>query len=503
MNDKRTAKHRVNSLTDYDGKMPPHDGDIEKATLGALILDSSIIDRFIGEFSPSLFYYEEHRQVAECIVQLVGRNSRVDLLTIKNELKRLNYDVHIGAVSQWTNQVASTSRFEYHFRILQDNSLKRNFIQINSESLRKSFDNTEDIYKVIIDHQSKIENAYKHIGVNNLSKVGEIHKRIINESYQVVQEGKKSGVPSGLEQVDNVTNGWQKSDLIILAGRPGMGKTAFAISALMHPCLAEKKPIAVFSCEMSEEQLVGRMQSYLSEINVGSIVRKQLNLEEIQIIQDKAFVLEDAPIFIDDTPALSLIELKSKARRLKKEHNIEMIIIDYLQLMRSGLDTKNREQEIAEISRGLKAIAKELDIPVIALSQLSRSVETRGGDKKPQLSDLRESGQIEQDADMVLFCYRPEYYEIDSYEVGGREFDADGLFLLLISKHRNGELGEIPLKFIKTQAKVVSYNHSHNHFGNKNQNSTFVQINREQPQSNLNNFRNESFDRNESDAVPF
>jgi replicative DNA helicase len=233
----------------------------------------------------------------------------------------------------------------------------------------------------------------------------------------------------------------------------------------------------------------------MSGINVGRIVRKQLTKDEIVDIQGDAFQLEDAPLFIDDTASITLSELKAKARRLHKEEGIRLIVIDYLQLMRSGIQTFSRENEIAEISRGLKALAKELDIPIIALSQLSRGVESRGGDKKPQLSDLRESGQIEQDADMVLFCYRPEYYSIENYEVGDRSFDSHGLFLLLINKHRNGELGEIPLKFIHEQAKVTNLDFDNNYFDGTDKINTFVQDNAEtnKHSSVLTNMRNNDF----------
>ena len=267
----------------------------------------------------------------------------------------------------------------------------------------------------------------------------------------------------------------------------------------MNPAIEKKIPIGIFSLEMSSEQLVSRMQSLLSEVNVGRIVKKQLNMDEIQSIQRNAFVLNDAPLYIDDTPNISLLDLKGKARKLVKEHGVQMIIVDYLQLMRSGVKTNSREHEIAEISRGLKGIAKELSIPVLALSQLSRAVESRGGDKKPQLSDLRESGQIEQDADMVMFCYRPEYYGIETYEVGDTEFDTHGLFMLLISKHRNGELGEIPLKFIHAQTKLTNLIITPNYVNSNNINSTFVQ----RPSSVMNSISNESTFEEYDERTPF
>jgi replicative DNA helicase len=259
-----------------------------------------------------------------------------------------------------------------------------------------------------------------------------------------------------LERIDNLTNGWQKSDLIIIAGRPAMGKTALAMNLALSPAVNDDKAVLVFSLEMSKEQLVGRLESLLSEIDVSRIIKKQLKEEEIVDLDNKCAPLYKCPIYIDDTPNISLLELKSKARKMHLENKIELIVIDYLQLMRSGYRVGNREQEIAEISRGLKSLAKELNVPVIALSQLSRVVESRA-DKKPLLSDLRESGQIEQDADMVVFCYRPEYYEIETYDIGSEQLNTDGLFMLIWAKHRNGELGEVPLTFIKSCTKVINY----------------------------------------------
>jgi len=496
-------KEKKFTLESYNDKLPPSDFEIEEMVLGTILVNSSVLDNFIGEFKPSLFFNDIHIKIATSIIQLCSKNIGVDLVTVKNECRNLGYEIHISNIVNLTNRVGSSARFEFHFRILQENAIRRDTIQVLSDALRRSFENNEDVFKIIIETQTQLENTFKSVSASNLNKVGVVHKQILESAWKVVFEGKKSGVPSGLRLLDNVTNGWQSSDLIILAGRPSMGKTACAISMVMHPAIQENIPIAIFSLEMSSEQLVGRMQSFMSGINVGRIVRKQLTKDEIVDIQGDAFKLEDAPLFIDDTASITLGELKAKARRLHKEEGIKLIVIDYLQLMRSGLNTFSRENEIAEISRGLKALAKELSIPIIALSQLSRSVEGRGGDKKPQLSDLRESGQIEQDADMVLFCYRPEYYNIENYEVGDRTFDAHGLFMLLINKHRNGELGEIPLQFIHEQAKVTNLDLDRNNFGNKNISSTFVQHNQNtnQVSSVLGSIRNEDFDGN--NETPF
>jgi replicative DNA helicase len=335
--------------------------------------------------------------------------------------------------------------------------------------------------------QGNIKKDYRNIS--------SVMQEAINEIDELRgKEGGLTGIPSGFSKLDRVTSGFQKSDLIIIAARPGMGKTAFVLSVARNACLSNTetpRAVAIFSLEMSSKQLANRMISAEAEIESDKLKKGILADHEWQQLNSKIAKLSEAPIFIDDTPAISVFELRAKCRRLKQQNNIQMIIIDYLQLMRgddSNNKNGNREQEVSYISRSLKALAKELNIPVIALSQLSRLVESRS-DKKPMLSDLRESGQIEQDADMVIFCYRPEYYGIETYEVGAETFQCHGLMMLLIAKHRNGGLGEIPLKFIHEQAKIADYNSSENNYNviqsntennykqnedNSNNNTTFV-----------------------------
>jgi len=363
-------------------------------------------------------------------------------------------------ISSLTNRISSTANIDFHFKFLQEYALKRLMIQTCSKGIRNSYDSQVDVFDLVGGIQNDTEKALKGVLTYEIDKVGDIHNGIIEKSKELVETGIQSGVPTGLTLVDNVTNGWQDSDLIILAGRPSMGKTAAAISMALYPALKQNIGVGIFSLEMSSAQLTSRMQSILSGVNVGRIVKKQLTLEEIEKVDILAKELQYAPIYLDDTPNISIQDFRAKARKMVKEFGCRMIIVDYLQLMRSGMKTHSREHEIAEISKALKAVAKDLEIPVIALSQLSRAVESRGGDKKPLLSDLRESGQIEQDADMVCFCYRPEYYDIDNYEVGNEHFNTDGLFMLLVSKHRNGELGEIPLRFIHEQTKLENYSNS-------------------------------------------
>jgi replicative DNA helicase len=441
------------------GKTTPQARDLEEAVLGAIMLESYVAENIIAELSEDLFYSDANKKICKAILELSRLNKPIDILTVTNQLKQDGtLDICGGAyyIVELTNRVATAANVEFHLRILQQEALRRKLISVCTMAVKMSYDSTEDVFDVHAKTLTDLESSVAELLKYHSEDVGSIHKKILEQSERILEKGISSGVQSGLRMLDNVTNGWQKSDLIIVAGRPGMGKTAIAVSVVMHPSIYRKKPTAFFSLEMSKEQLVSRMQSNLSKVDVSRIVKKQMSKMEIDKVRDDCHPLEDAPIYIDDSPNISMIDLKSKSRKLVRDMGVELIVIDYLQLMRSGLNIQNREQEIAEISRGLKGLAKELKIPIIALSQLSRTVESRS-DKKPMLSDLRESGQIEQDADMVIFCYRPEYYAIETYEVGGEQFASEGLFMCIVAKHRNGELGEIPLRFIGNQTKVTNY----------------------------------------------
>ena len=455
------------------GYEPPQDNTLEEIVLGSIIIDKYAIDKVIADFNAGLFFTDHHRKIAETILKLYSENTTVDLLTVVQSLKKEGVLEQVGGytyISLLTSKVGSTANLETHLKLLQEYALKRNLIEVSSEITRRCFMEDEDVFDVFAEAQANLDLSIKSVINYKVERVSSVHQELIKESIRVLDSKENSGIPTGLRRLDNVTNGFQKSDLIILAGRPSMGKTAVALSMVVFPCLEKNIPIAVFSLEMSSSQLVGRLQSNLSNVNVSKIVKKQLTIDEINQISKKAQGLATAPLFIDDTANISVLDLKGKCRKLVKEQGVQMVIIDYLQLMRSGVKTQSREQEIAEISRGLKIIAKELNIPIIALSQLSRAVEQRGGDKRPSLSDLRESGQIEQDADMVMFCYRPEYYGFTETMIGDREFDAKGLFMLIVAKHRNGELGEIPLQFIGDLAKITNLDD-----GFSNKSNTFVQ----------------------------
>jgi len=468
-------KKRISEIElDIDYSKIPNAEEVEKSVLATILVNSDLIDKIIKDFTINLFFNNSNKTIAKSILKLYKENKVIDLITIVTELKKNNELTIIGGASYISNLTSNIVRYdniEYHIKILQQEYLRRSLIKIGKDAINKSFDSAEDIFDSFNEIQKNIDESIKKVVNYEIKKVGEIHNEIMKQSLHVLNSGQKSGVPSGLKMLDNVTNGWQGSDLIILAGRPGMGKTSAVVCMAMNPAIEQNIPIAIFSLEMSAEQLVSRMESTVSGINVSKIVKKQLSNDEILKIDSMASNLKKSPIFIDDTPSISLLELKGKSRKLQREHGVKLIVIDYLQLMKSGQKTQSRELEIAEISRGLKALAKELNIPIIALSQLSRSVEQRGNDKKPMLSDLRESGSIEQDADMVLFCYRPEYYNIDNYEVGNELFDTKGLFMLLIAKHRNGELGEIPLRFIHEQTKIINY------YENNKPNNNYLEIN--------------------------
>ena len=362
-------------------------------------------------------------------------------------------------LAELTNRVASAANIEYHARIVAQKYIQRELIRVSGMIVQEAFEDTTDVFQLL----DKAEQNLFNIAENNLRKNGEeisgvIMKEIksIGERMQRATEGNVlTGVGTGFRDLDKMTSGWQKSDLIIIAARPGMGKTSFTLALARNSAVELQKPVAFFSLEMSTGQLVQRLISMETELSADKLRKGTLEHHEYKQLTTKIDKLKSAQIIIDDTPALNVFELRAKCRRYKERFGIEMIIIDYLQLMTGGTDGKtnfNREQEISQISRSLKTIAKELNVPVIALSQLNRSVETRGGMKRPQLSDLRESGAIEQDADIVIFLYRAEYYKIDQDEAGD---PTRGIGEVIIAKHRNGELGTVKTKFIGQYAKFA------------------------------------------------
>ena len=437
------------------GKVPPQATDLEVAVLGALMLERDALTEVVDLLSPDSFYVESHQKIYAAIQRLFEGGHPVDLLTVTEELKKSGELEMVGGaffVSELTNKISSSAHSEFHARIISQKHIQRELIKVSSEIIKDAYEDTTDVFELL----DKAEKNLFSIAEKNLRQGGENMQSILKKAIKSIdelrnQEEGLTGIPSGFMNLDRVTSGWQKSDLVILAARPAMGKTAFVLSAARNAAVDFNRGVAVFSLEMSSIQLVNRLIASESQIPMEKLKKGQLASHEWEQLNHRVGKLSQSPLFIDDSPALNIFELRAKCRRLKSQHDIQMIIIDYLQLMSGGDSTKgNREQEIAAISRGLKMIAKELEVPVIALSQLSRAVETRGGDKRPMLSDLRESGSIEQDADMVIFLYRPEYYGITEDMDGN---STEGVGEVMIAKHRNGALENVPLKFVGKYAK--------------------------------------------------
>lgn len=451
------SKLFARDISESLGKLPPQALDLEEAILGALMLEKNALTAVVEFLRPEHFYSEQHKEIYTAIVDLFKASEPVDMRTVVAQLRKSAKLELVGGayyIAELTSKVSSAANIEYHSRIIIELAIKRDLIQIASQIHHESYEDTTDVFELL----DKAEQNIFKISDSNLRKNYDSMKSLMFQATQEIQEKRNhkdglTGIPSGFSRLDRVTSGWQKAELIIIAARPGMGKTAFVVSALRNAAVDFNFPVALFSLEMASLQLVNRLISAEAELDSEKIKKGNLADFEWQQMVHKTKRLSSAPIFIDDTPALSILELRAKCRRLKAEHNIQLIVIDYLQLMK-GEASGNREQEIASISRALKGIAKELNVPVIALSQLSRGVETRGGDKRPQLSDLRESGSIEQDADIVMFLYRPEYYKISVDEEG---MPTQGMAEVIIAKHRNGSLENVKLKFIGKYTKFADY----------------------------------------------
>ena len=439
------------------GKLPPQAIDLEEAVLGSMLLEKDAVNTVIDILQGKSFYKDSHQKIFEVIKDLFGKSEPIDILTVTNELKQKGELELVGGpyyITQLTNRVASAANVEFHARIISQKFIQRELIRISTEIITDAYDETTDVFALL----DKAESGLFGVTEGNIRKNYDSMSELVRNAIKQIesakgQEGSVTGVPSGFTDLDRMTAGWQPSDLVILAARPAMGKTAFALTLARNAAIDFQKPVAVFSLEMASIQLVTRLISGESELSSHKLRNGNLRNDEIEQIHAKIGGLTEAPIFIDDTPAISVFELRAKARRLKSQHNIQLLLVDYLQLMTAGGDGKgggNREQEISTISRSLKSIAKELNIPVIALSQLSRAVESRGGDRRPQLSDLRESGSIEQDADMVIFINRPEYYGLTEDEDGNSTI---GVANIIIAKHRNGAVGDVQLKFTSELAK--------------------------------------------------
>lgn len=436
------------SLFAGTGKVPPQAVEFEESVLGALMLESDSYLQISEILKPEYFYKEEHGKIYAAIEKLSSKQKPIDINTVSQQLKiDKELDV-VGGPSYLvylTNRIASTAHIEFHARIIAQKYTQRELIRIGAEMQKRGFEDVEDVQEML----DKAEQSLFELTTGNVKKEVQSMAQVVSEAYSKLLDAKDRddgivGVASGFTALDNLTLGWQPSDLVIIAARPAMGKTAFVLSMAKNMAVDMKIPVAFFTLEMSSVQLVNRIISSTAEVPSASLKSGRINEVQWANITNNINVLENAPMFIDETPALSISEFRSKIKRLKKQHDIQIAIIDYLQLMSAGTNMQSREQEVSTISRNLKAIAKEVNIPIIALSQLSRNVEQRGGDKRPQLSDLRESGAIEQDADMVIFIHRPEYYGFKTDEAGNSLI---GVAEIIVAKHRNGAVDDVRLQF--------------------------------------------------------
>ena len=434
------------------GKIPPQAIDLEEAVIGAMLIDKKGVDEVIDILQPEAFYKEANQHVFSAIHELFETSEPIDLLTVSARLRKMGLLEKVGGdfyLVQLSKKVSTSAHIEFHARIILQKFIQRSLIKISNEIIDNAYKESIDVFDLLDEAESKLYDVTQ----GNIKKSSESAQNLVIQAKKRIEDIAKrdglSGVATGFEKLDSLTSGWQPSDLIIIAARPGMGKTALTLSMARNIAVTKNIPVAFFSLEMSSVQLITRLISSETGLSSEKLRTGKLASHEWEQLNVKVGDLERAPLFIDDTPSLSIFDLRAKARRLSSQHGIKLIIVDYLQLMTAGTSNKtgNREQEISTISRNLKALAKELDIPVIALSQLSRAVETRGGTKRPLLSDLRESGAIEQDADIVSFIYRPEYYGIDEWDDDERT-SSEGQAEFIVAKHRNGGLDNIRLKFI-------------------------------------------------------
>lgn len=441
-------KNKTPEMDEY-GHLQPQAVELEQAVLGALMIEKDAYYQVSEILRPESFYDNRHKIIYEAIRRLNLEEKPVDILTVTEQLRSVNKLEEVGGpyyITLLSSMVASSAHIEYHARIIAQKATARELISYTSNIQTKAFDATQDVDELMQEAEGKLF----ELSQTNLKKDYTQIDPVIKDAYEMLQKAAArtdgmSGIASGFHALDKITAGWQNSDLVILAARPAMGKTAFALSMAKNMAVDQQIPVAMFSLEMSNVQLVNRLIVNVCEIKGETLKSGQLKPYEWQQLDYRIKQLVGAPLYVDDTPSLSVFELRTKARRLVREHGVKILMIDYLQLMNaSGMTFGSRQEEVSTISRSLKGLAKELNIPILALSQLNRGVENREGDKRPQLSDLRESGAIEQDADMVLFIHRPEYYKIFQDEAGR---DLRGKAEIIIAKHRNGAVGNILLTF--------------------------------------------------------
>ncbi len=459
-NTNKTKKYNSNDIENNElGLRPPQALDMEEVVLGAIMLEPNAAIEVLDILSPESFYVPANQKIFAVITELSKNYQPIDILTVTEALAKRNELEEVGGayyISKLTSRVGSAAHIDNHARIIVQKHIQRQLIKIAIDIQKEAYDASVDVLDLLNSAESAIFKLAEGNIKSDSVKISDVISKAIDKIEEAAkQEDNLSGVPSGFVSLDRITSGWQPSDLIIIAARPSMGKTAFILSMARNMAVNHNVPVGIFSLEMSVLQLVNRLIAAETELSSEKLRNGKLADYEWEQLDIKTKNLNDAPIFVDDTPAIGIFELRAKCRRLKTQHGLKMIIIDYLQLMSGTPETRgNREQEVSTISRGLKAIAKELDVPIIALSQLNRSVEIRSGNKRPQLSDLRESGAIEQDADIVCFIHRPEKYGFTEDEEGN---STQGIAEIIIAKHRNGAVTDVKLKFRNELAKFEEF----------------------------------------------
>jgi replicative DNA helicase len=435
------------------GLTPPQALDAERSILAAMMLDTSAIGRAVENIESTSFYRTSHAKIFEALVALYNRNEAADLITVAEELrKRGDFEAAGGAASlaQIMEYATTTANLEHHIRIVHSKAILRSLIRATTEIQQQCYAGQDETATLLDQAEARIFGITDQRIRQGFASIRDLLKPTFDNIQKLFERKVQvTGVPSGWDDLDKLTSGWQPGDLIILAGRPSMGKTSAVLNMAENAAIRHNVPVAVFSLEMSKEQIALRLLCSQSEVPLHKVRTGYLGNEDWPRLTTGAGLLTQAPINIDDSAALSVLEIRAKCRRLKAENKLGLVIVDYLQLMRASGPTENRVQEISQISRGLKALAKELSVPIIALSQLSRAVEQRGGGGRPQLSDLRDSGSIEQDADVVLFVYREIMYKPDTAEPGKAQ--------IIIAKQRNGPTDDIDLTFLRDCTKFVPY----------------------------------------------
>lgn len=437
-------------------KIPPQNLDAEQSVLGAMLIDKEAVVKIVEILRPRDFYRDANGLIFEAIVNLFDKGEPVDLITLSEELRQTGTLDQVGGIAYvagLANSVPTSANVEHYARIVEEKSLLRRLINVSTRIAQMGYEGEEEVETLL----DRAEQMVFELAQRKTHSSFVPFKTVLMQTFDRIEDlyrnkGQITGVPSGFPDLDRMTSGFQPSDLIILAARPSMGKTAFCLNIAQNAAVRKKQPVAFFSLEMSREQLVTRILCGEAMVDQQKVRTGQLTDEDWQKLSHAAAPLAQAPLFIDDTPGISVVEMRAKCRRLKSEHGLSMVVIDYLQLMQGGRRTENRQQEISEISRSLKSLARELQVPVMALSQLSRAVEQRQ-DKKPMMSDLRESGSLEQDADLVMFIYRDEYYNPET----DRRSRAD----IIIAKQRNGPVGTVELGFFREFTKFVTLDRSH------------------------------------------